>query len=243
MTLNQLLTDPEALKAQFKSVQADLKAERKNWAIRVHRAISWYGKAMTIAGSPELVKEMDEARLLFLWISLSALFSRWDSEEHRPAQESSSLTAFVDRLVAMDGERVLIDCMGRRKATIRRLVSNPALHAEFWINPFSAALPETLARADRYFEQPLDNRCAALAMKDALYRVYMLRSSIVHGSSTSGSKYNRQTLSDSIQFLQSLIPVVITVAITNGVDADWPPLCYPPVDVKSPEQLRDLVGW
>lgn len=240
MTLEHVLTDPAALKAQFKRVQEGRAEVPRNWAIRLHRSISWYAKAMAVAGSPETAKEMAEARLLFLWIALSALFSRWDPEEHRPAQEGGAMVDFIDLLTKMDDGRVIIDCLGRRKATIRRLIANPALHAEFWVNPFNAALPEKLSRADIYYSKPLDTRAANALLRDTLYRIYMLRSQIVHGSSTSGSKYNRQTLSDSIQLLQALLPAAISVAITNGVNAEWPPLCYPPVDMQNPAHLLDI---
>ena len=238
--LEELIRDPADLKAYFKKLRSGLPPEKENWSIRVHRAISWYTKAMLIAGSPELVKDLVEARLLFMWVSLSALFSRWDPEEHHPVPESSAFRAFVDELILLDEERRIIDCLGRNKATVRRLMANPFLHMEFWVNPFSDRLPEKLARGDDYFAGPLTRERAAVMLNDVLYRIFMLRGQIVHGASTSGSKLNRQTISDCVQFLQRFVPVAINLSIDPGINAEWPPLCFPPTDVQDPAQLAKL---
>lgn len=238
--LDELIRDPADLKAYFKKLRTGLSPAKQNWAIRVHRAISWYTKAMLIAGSPELVKDLVEARLLFLWVALSSLSSRWDTEEHRPAPESVAMREFVDELIVLDEGRRIVDCLGRSKATVKRLIANQFLHMEFWLNPFSDALPAKLARGEDYFEGPLTRERAAIVLNNVLYRIFMLRGQIVHGASTSGSKLNRQTISDCLQFLQRFVPVAINLSIDPGMNAAWPPLCYPPTDVQDQVQLETL---
>lgn len=91
-----------------------------------------------------------------------------------------------------------------------------------------------------HFASPLMAPAATKILADVLFRIHLLRSQIVHGSSTSGSRLNRQALADCIQILQQLIPVVLNIAIDPGVGAEWPPLCYPPTDPNDPEQLRQI---
>jgi hypothetical protein len=77
-------------------------------------------------------------------------------------------------------------------------------------------------------------------LKDALHRVFVLRSQIVHGSSSAGSRLNREVVSDCLEFLQPFVPLAISIALFHGAEYDWPRLCYPPVDPRDGTQLRKL---
>ena len=239
VTLDSILTDPDALKARFKQVRRSV--DNTNWAIRVHRSISWYRKAMNIASAPETVHELEDAEFIFLWISLSALFGAWDPDEKRPAPEIQSLRGFLRMLQDIDESRVMPDYVGRNLATIRRLQANVFLCPEFWLNPFNPELAGKLKNTSRAADgKHLSPSAAYGILHDAFLRVYLLRSQVVHGASTSGGKLNRATMRDALRFLQRAVPAILNIVVESSSSLDWPPLCYPPVDPQSRQSLESV---
>lgn len=239
MPLDAILTDPDALKARFKEQDRLQQPKNTNWSIRTHRAISWYRRAMEVSAHGDESRDLVEARLLFLWISLNALFGRWSAEERRPFPEGPAMALFFDEVMRMDRSDTLMDCVGQSLPAVKRLLANPYLHYDFWINPFDASLADRMVKSEGYLKLPLSRDRASSILREALDRIYLLRSQIVHGASTSGSKLNRQSLSDSLRLLQRLVPAVINIVIEAGSDREWPPLCYPPID---PQNKSTLLG-
>jgi hypothetical protein len=47
-------------------------------------------------------------------------------------------------------------------------------------------------------------------------------------------------VTDSLQFLQQFVPVVLTLVLVNGLTHTWAPVCYPPVDPGDKESLSKL---
>src|SRR4051812_47128787 len=95
---NQPLPAPtwESLRARFKQLQQQTNNVYQNWQIRVHRSLSWYKRALTIA------EDQPETRFLLLWIALNCLYSQWDGERNAPAQDASSRQTFLRRLCEWD---------------------------------------------------------------------------------------------------------------------------------------------
>lgn len=243
MKLNDLISDPEELKTlhrQMTPPPADGK-RTENWAIRTHRALSWFEKSMVLAGDPALSRELAEARLIMLWIALGALCNRWDETRKSPVPESEALHAFMDELTSFAPDRLLPDFTGRNQPLIRRLLSNPTLHVDFWMNPYDSALPGKIEQTLLLFDRKDEPRVATKILNEVVYRAFILRSQLVHGSSTAGGRLNREVLSDALQFLQRFVPLAIHVSIECGLDHEWPTLCYPPVDASNKDQLRTLI--
>jgi hypothetical protein len=242
MKLNELITDPAELKAlhRQKSSPGGDGDRAKNWSIRTHRALSWFEKSMVLAGDPDLSRELAEARLIMLWIGLGALCNRWDEARKSPMPESEALHAFMDELTSFAPDQLLPDFTGRNQPLIRRLLSNPTLHADFWTNSCSSALADKIDRTLTLFDKKDKALASTKILNEVVYRVFILRSQLVHGSSTAGGRLNREVLSDALQFLQRLVPMVIHVTIECGADHEWPVLCYPPVDLKDKDQVLKL---
>lgn len=232
MKLEATVLDPDALKSKLKASAISATGDAPNLYIRAHRAISWYRRAMSVASTNSYSSDLAEARLLFLWIALSALFGKWDPETQHPSPEGEALRSFIDQIIAMDSDHAIADALGRSRALATRLIENPFLYMEFWVDACNPKRAEKQARAEDYFDHHLDGRKAAVLLRDVLFRVYTLRGQIVHGASTSGSKLNRKSLRDSIRFLQEIVPVLINLVIERGEAVEWPPLCYPPVKMQ-----------
>lgn len=242
MTLNEIITDPSDLKElhRQKSLFSNEDARIKNWAIRTHRALSWFEKSMIVAGDPSLDRELADARLIMMWISLSSLCNRWDADRNSPTPESEALHAFMDELASFAPDSLLADFAGRHQTLIRRLLSNPTLRVDFWANPFESALADKIDQSLKLLDQVHKPRIAIRVLSEVGYRLFILRSQLVHGSSTAGGKLNREVRSDALQFLQRLVPLVIHVTIEYGMDHEWPALCYPPVDLTIREQVHKM---
>lgn len=242
MKLNEIITDPSDLKAlhRRKTPVPAGTARVENWAIRTHRALSWFEKSMIVAGDPALSRELADARLIMMWISLSSLCNRWDTARKSPVPESEALHEFMDDLASFAPDHLLPDFAGQNQALIRRLLSNPTLRADFWTNPFDPALAERIERHLQLLARMNEPPVATMVLKEVVYRLFILRSQLVHGSSTAGGKLNREVRSDALQFLQRFVPMAIHVTLECGADHEWPALCYPPVDLADKKQVLAL---
>lgn len=242
LQLEDIISDPDTLKNRIRDFRAAAKGSENAWngAVRLHRAHSWYGKAMALAQDQEAARDFAEARLIMLWVAFSAVASRWDSEKGQPLPETAELKRFIEAFTRMAGDRLVIDFIGRHKSVLRRLLSNKFLQLDFWKNPFDANLPDTLEARRNLLQEAGDPKTARLILKDALYSIYILRGQLVHGASTAGSKLNRESLADALAFLQDFIPLIIQVCVEQGLEHEWPPLCFPPIDPHDKEQLKRL---
>lgn len=242
MKLNDIITDPANLKDLHRQKTRGFTSESRenNWAIRTHRALSWFDKSMIVAGDPALSRELADARLITLWIALCSLCNRWDAVRKAPMPESEALHAFLDELSAFAPDRLLPDFTGKSRPLIQRLLSNPTLRADFWANPYASSLADKIEKDLQWLERVDESPVATRVLKEVVYRLFVLRSQLVHGSSTAGGKLNREVRSDALQFLQRFVPMTIHVVIEYGAELEWPALCYPPVDLSNKEQVRKL---
>lgn len=240
----EILSDPAAMKAAAKAAAAAREPSENatNYAIRLHRAISWYQRSLLLANLPESSREMTEARLILLWISLSSLLTRWDAEAGKPVQEGACLKPFIEDLDRMDPSgRLLVDFAGKSKAILRRLLTRDVtLDMEFWRNPANPAIALRAEKAEAFLKGQITRPLATALIREALLRIFVLRGQLVHGASTAGSKHNRAVLSDCLQFLQAFLPLAIAIVTQCPTGYKWPPLCYPPVDTGSKKDLDSL---
>src|SRR3546814_17373044 len=84
-----------ALKAKQRAIRAGFP---ETMGLRVHRAISWIGRA-------EACGEDDDARFVFLWIAFNAAYA--DKTEFQVVQpgERAAFVGFFSRLCALKHER------------------------------------------------------------------------------------------------------------------------------------------
>lgn len=244
LCLEDIVSDPESLKKRLRGLReaAGKSANGRNWAIRIHRAHSWFSKAMALAQDQEASREFAEAKLVMLWVALSALASRWDADKGQPRPESADMYQFFDAFADMAGDQLIVDFVGRHKSVLRRLLANKFLRMDFWKNPFDPKLPDLIEASQKLIARADEPKIAQLIIKESLYRVFILRGQLVHGASTAGSKLNREALADAQTFLQNFIPVVIQVCLEQGLACEWPPICFPPVDPRQKDQLKLMAG-
>lgn len=192
------------LKSRFKQIRDGQTPDENgnNWAIRVHRSLSWLARAEQLAANADLA----EARLLYYWIAFNSLYSRWDEDRNAPAVDSRCMHDFVGDLFQIGAGGQLSSRLDQMKPCIKRLLRNRYLSNVFWRNP-EGDEATTLAMEDAgYLEANYREHRYPVIMRNVLDRVYVLRGQIVHGASTSGGKLNRESLKDCVQTMQRLMP-------------------------------------
>ncbi len=192
--------------------------------IRLHRCFSWMQRVEQIT---EAKLVTDDARLVYAWIALNALYGRWNTDDRQPESDRASLEMFTRRVERNDHDGVLLDLITEHDKLLQALVSDEYLASIYW-----QTLSEDDARrannaVHRYRECRRDHRVRA-AIDMVLERVYLARCQLVHGAATFDSQLNRAAVRRSATFMQHLLPAVCKVIIDHCWDADWGGLCYPP---------------
>lgn len=216
--------DVKALRRRFKTVCAATDNRFQNFQIRVHRALSWFERAVELDEG-----EHPDGRLLYGWIALNALYGAWDPSQRTAAREMESCRKFLSRLVAADADGVLGKELTVLRPDVVAILENKFLDPIFWKNPSAPGNIKAKARRapSWYYEQ---RWCDLLAC--TLERIYVLRGQIVHGASTRGSRLNRATLARCRKVLEALVAAILPLVIERMAHDDWPPLCYPPIEEK-----------
>lgn len=192
--------------------------------LRVHRALSWLAAA-------ERSEEDDDARFIFLWISLNAAYA--DEIQRESAPEQAILDRFLERLVDLDTDNLLYDLVWSRFAgPFRVLLDNHFVFQPFWDHQ-NGKIDEDRWR--RSFEgaktaarRALGRRQTATVLAIILARLYTLRNQLMHGGATWRSSVNRDQIRDGTEILADLVPRVIHLLIVNPGE-DWGDPCYPVV--------------
>jgi hypothetical protein len=210
-----------SLRQRFKARCAETEQRHQNWQIRVHRALSWFERAIDTDAD-----DQPDGRLLYGWIAFNALYGRWDREAGFPAPDIAAWRDFLKVVLEQDADKKIAESLQRLREQILQLIENRFVDLRFWQNPTQ---PGNLRR--RYHEALslyVERRCLSLAIL-AMERVYVVRGQLAHGAATRGSELNRATLRQSRDVLEGLLLPILDIVIDHGCHDDWPPLCYPPI--------------
>ena len=143
--------------------------------LRVHRALSWLEAA-------ERCEDDNDARFIFLWISLNAAYA--DEIQRESAPEQAVLDRFLQHLVELDTANLLYDLVWSRFAgPFRMLLDNRFVFQPFW-DYQNGKIDEDRWR--RSFESAKtaarralrDRRQTAKALAIVLSRLYTLRNQL-----------------------------------------------------------------
>ena len=194
-------------------------------ALRVHRALSWLGRAEGERDDPDV-------QFILLWIGFNAAYAAeiaLDSESERGAFGSYFAT-----LVSLDGERRIYNAIWRRFShEIRVLLENRYVFAPFWKhqNGFSGYedWEERLAASRRAVAHSMSTGDAARILSILFDRLYVLRNQLVHGGATWNGSVNRDQVRDGAAVLGTLLPIFIEIMMDNPRQ-NWGKPFYPVVD-------------
>ena len=215
--------DHAALKSRQRSLRAGFP---ETMGLRVHRSISWIGRAAAAADDPD-------ARFIFLWIAFNAAYADERDFQSIPAGERKTFADFFDKLVALDTDRRIYGAIWQRfSGPIRMLMQNRFVFNPFWqhhngIDGYDDWEVRFKASA-RSFALALQAGDTARVLSHVFDRPYVLRNQLVHGGSTWSSGINRAQVRDGAAILGFLMPVVIDIMMDNP-DQSWGQPFYPMV--------------
>jgi hypothetical protein len=195
-------------------------------ALRVHRAISWIGRA-------EAAGEEWDAAFIFAWIAFNAAYAD-DTPTQALTSERSQFEDFFGKLIGLDrDDRIYRLIWDRFAASIRVILNNKFVYQPFWAHHNGT---EGYADWETRFERNRERLHMALARKETKFvlctlfdRLYVLRNQLVHGGATWGSKTNRQQVKDGARLLALLVPIYIDLMMENPGE-EWGKPYYPVVD-------------
>jgi hypothetical protein len=192
--------------------------------LRVHRAISWIGRAEREEGDPD-------AAFVFLWIGFNAAYAdEADTEQGVSLGDRQQFVEFIDRLVALDDfGRLHAAIWGEFRGPVARIMENRFVYRPFWQN-LNAPMDEDWAkrwkRSAERFVRAMADRQIAKVLRELFDRLYLLRCQIVHGSTTWNGKVNRAQVTDGAAVLGVLLPVMVDIMMDHP-GADWGTPFYP----------------
>ncbi len=192
-------------------------------ALRVHRALSWLGRAEQLGDDPD-------TQFVLLWIAFNAAYAR-DIEEGARRSERLTFKGLLDELIALDGERAIEDLVWAEfPGSIRVVLDNVYIFNDFRVHHSGRLSADDWRRAfsnaNRAAVRALGRSDTTSVPSIVLSRLYVLRNQLVHGGATWGGKVNRAQVRDGASLLAKLMPRVITI-ILDHPDHDLGRACYP----------------
>ncbi|WP_234839881.1 HEPN domain-containing protein [Sinorhizobium meliloti] len=192
--------------------------------LRVHRAISWIGRA-------EACGEDDDARFIFLWIAFNAAYADEREFQSIAPGERVAFLDFFGRLAALDGDKRIYKAIWQRfSGPVRVLLENRYVFNPFWqhhngIDGFDD-WEERFKASTRAFGQAVQAGDTARVLSFVFDRLYVLRNQLVHGGATWNSGVNRAQVRDGAAILAFLMPVFVDLLMDNS-GKDWGKPFYP----------------
>ncbi|WP_334128093.1 hypothetical protein [Sneathiella sp.] len=218
------ILDHTALKAKQRAIRGDFP---ETMGLRVHRAISWIGRA-------EKCCDDDDARFIFLWIAFNAAYADEREFQSLTPSERATFLGYFDRLVARDEGRRIYNALWQRfSGPVRMLMDNRYVFNPFWQHHNGIAgfedWEEKHRASSRSFAQAFQAGDSVRVLSFVFDRLYVLRNQIVHGGSTWNSGVNRAQVRDGASILSVLMPVFVDLMMDNPTD-DWGRPFYPVIE-------------
>lgn len=215
--------DHAALKTKQRAIRDGFP---ETMGLRVHRAISWIGRAEACDGD-------DDARFIFLWIAFNAAYADEREFQAIAPGERAAFADFFGRLTAQDAERRIYKAVWQRfSGPVRLLLENRYVFNPFWQHHNGIAgfedWEERHKASARSFVQAFQAGDSARVLSFVFDRLYVLRNQLVHGGSTWNSGVNRAQVGDGAAILAFLLPVFVDVMMDNP-NVDWGRPFYPVV--------------
>jgi hypothetical protein len=213
-----------ALKDKQRAIRAGFP---QTMGLRVHRAISWIGRA-------EACGDDHDARFLFLWIAFNAAYADERAFQSVAPGERASFVDYFGKLVARDeSERIYNALWQRFSGPVRTLMENRFVFHPFWqhhngIDGFEN-WEERFRTSARSFALAFQSGDSVRVLSFVFDRLYVLRNQLVHGGATWNSGVNRAQVRDGAAILGFLVPVFVDLMMDNPQE-DWGQPFYPVVD-------------
>ena len=226
MARNKAEQGAEAMPRQFPLLKARQREIRDGFpdslALRVHRAISWFGRA-------EAEQDDDDVRFILLWISFNSAYASEVRSEL--SSERGAFQSFFEALISLDKANMVYNAVWDRfPHEIRLLLANRYVFQPFWNHHNGLAghadWEERLASSQRVITSAMARQDTARILSVVFDRLYVLRNQLVHGGATWNSGVNRDQVRDGAAVLGNMMPTFLNIMMDNP-EYDWGPSFYP----------------
>lgn len=195
-----------------------------SFALRIHRALSWLGRA-------EREAEDADVRFILYWVGFNAAYA--GDLETDIASERKTFTDFFRTLVALDSDKRVYNAVWSRfPHEFRVLLANRYVFSPFWSHHNGAAgydnWADRLALSQKAVAAALQQRDTVKILSLVFDRLYVLRNQLVHGGATWNGSVNRDQVRDGAAVLGVLLPTFMDIMMSYP-DADWGVPQYPVV--------------
>jgi hypothetical protein len=192
--------------------------------LRVHRAISWFGRAMDADGDPDV-------RFILLWIGFNAAYA--GHIESDSDKERDGFRVFFGSLLKLDPTHRIYDAVWDRfPQEVRALLANKYVFQPFWHHqngvPGYGNWEDRLAASQRDTQAAMARFDTVPLLRTVFDRLYVLRNQLVHGGATWNGKVNRAQVRDGAAVMAWMLPVFIDIMMDNP-GHDWGQPYYPVV--------------
>ncbi len=211
---------------ELKSKQRDIREGfPEELGLRVHRAISWFGRAEKEQGD-------NDAAFLFLWISFNAAYAHEEEDSgFMKLGDRKQFIWFIEKMVALDEGGRLHDALWIKfRGPVAKLMQNRFVYRPFWLNqnglPGGENWSKKWKRSAEHFVRDMADKHTARVLREVFDRLYVLRCQMVHGGTTWDSNVNRDQVMDGAAILGTIVPVMIDLMMDNP-EADWGKPFYP----------------
>lgn len=211
----------------FATLKTRQRAQRDGWprdfALRIHRSISWIGRAEQEAEDPG-------AAFLFLWIAFNAAYGG----ERSTFGTRDDFETFFLRLERLDADKRLYGIVWSSfPGPIRLFLENRYVFAPFWkFHHGDSEARNWESRFDaarRRFHTALRAGETVTILSMLFDRLYILRNQLMHGGATWNSGTNRDQLRDGSAILRNVVPVMADLMM-DAPEGDWGVPMYPVVE-------------
>lgn len=213
------MPDFASLKARHRATRGGLP---EPFNLRVHRALSWLGRAEQAGDDPDVA-------FILLWIGFNAAYAAHVPDDG--SSERDRFAGFFRLLVRLDsGHRLYGLVWTRFSQEIRLLLDNRFVFQPFWRHhngePGFSDWANHLAASRRRIASALRNRDTASVLEILFDRLYVLRNQLIHGGATWAGSANRAQVRDGTAILARMLPVMIELMLDNP-EVDWGRPHYP----------------
>ncbi len=213
------MTTFDRLKSHQRAIRNGFSSD---FGLRVHRAISWQGRAEKEADDPD-------ACFLFYWIAFNAAYAA----EQNFTGEKDLFRTYLQKVADLDRENRIYDAVWTRfSGPIRLFLENRFVFGPFWhhLNEIEGYenWDERFIASKHRFSQALKSTDTLTILSMLFDRLYVLRNQVIHGGATWNSGVNRDQMRDGTAILAFLVPVFIDLMMDSPHE-DWGAPFYPVV--------------
>ena len=193
--------------------------------LRVHRALSWLGRA-------EKEAEDGDVRFILLWVGFNSAYANDLALDF--GNERTAFKSYFDALVALDESRRIYNAVWTRfSQEIRLLLNNKYVFAPFWSHqnglPGCQDWAERLAASHKVIATAIAQQNTPTILSVLFDRLYVLRNQLLRGGATWNSSVNRGQVRDGATILGWLLPIFIDIMMNHPAH-DWGRPYYPVVE-------------